>query len=94
MRVPEISRFFDLTIRMFAEPGGPHHVPHFHVIYQDFEAIFRVEPVAMIAGAMPVRQSRLVQAWATLHRAELRANWARLCLGKSPSPIEPLRLHP
>jgi hypothetical protein len=79
---------------MFAEAGGSHHVPHFHVVYQDFESIFRIDPVAMIAGAMPVRQARLVHTWASLHHAELRANWARLCLGESPSPIEPLRLRP
>jgi hypothetical protein len=28
--VPEISRFFGIVIRMFAEPGAPHHTPHFH----------------------------------------------------------------
>jgi hypothetical protein len=37
--LPEICRFFGIVIRMFAEPGGPHHRPHFHAYYQDSVAI-------------------------------------------------------
>ncbi|MBI2835065.1 MAG: DUF4160 domain-containing protein [Acidobacteria bacterium] len=33
--MPEISRFFGIVIRMFAEPTTPHHRPHFHAFYQD-----------------------------------------------------------
>ena len=33
--MPEIARFFGITIRMYAEPGAPHHRPHFHAYYQD-----------------------------------------------------------
>jgi hypothetical protein len=33
--VPELSRFFGIIIRMFAEVGAQHHVPHFHAYYQD-----------------------------------------------------------
>lgn len=28
--VPELSRFFGIIIRMFAEAGSPHHGAHFH----------------------------------------------------------------
>ena len=28
--MPEISRFFGIVIRMFAEPEAQHHLPHFH----------------------------------------------------------------
>ena len=28
--MPEIARFFGIIIRMYAEAGGPHHLPHFH----------------------------------------------------------------
>lgn len=94
MHVPELSRFFGITIRMFAEARGSHHTPHFHAVYQGHEAYFQIDPVELIGGSIPARQARLVQAWAALHQAELRANWARLCLGESPSPIEPLRVRP
>jgi hypothetical protein len=37
--MPEISRFFGIIIRMFAEPEVQHHVPHFHAHYQEFAAL-------------------------------------------------------
>ncbi|HJX11408.1 MAG TPA: DUF4160 domain-containing protein, partial [Candidatus Binatia bacterium] len=84
-------RFFGIVIRMFAEVGGQHHVPHFHAYYQDEVGIFSLDPVELIAGALPKRQRRLVEAWAELHVVELRADWDRLQQGRSPLPIEPLK---
>lgn len=31
--MPELSRFFGIIIRMYAEFGAPHHEPHFHAYY-------------------------------------------------------------
>ncbi|MBI2926812.1 MAG: DUF4160 domain-containing protein [Verrucomicrobia bacterium] len=75
---------------MYAEPDAPHHSPHFHAYYQDSTAVFGIEPVELIAGAMPRRQQRLIEAWAELHEAELLVNWLRLQKGQRPLPIEPL----
>jgi hypothetical protein len=88
--VPELSRFFGIVIRMFAEAGGPHHLPHFHAYYQDQAAVFGIEPVHLLAGSLATRQRRLVEAWAELHQAELLADWNRLQAGQRPVPIEPL----
>lgn len=57
---------------MFAEAGAPHQVPHFHAYYQDEVGIFSIDPVELIAGSLPRRQRRLVEAWAELHQEELR----------------------
>jgi hypothetical protein len=76
---------------MFAEVGAPHHVPHFHAYYEEEVGIFSVDPVEMIAGSLPRRQQRLVEAWAELHQNELMADWDTLQQGKPPRPIEPLR---
>ena len=76
---------------MFAEAGAPHHVAHFHAYYQDEVGIFGMDPVEMIAGSLPRRQRRLVEAWAELHQPELRADWQRLQEGQKPTPIEPLK---
>jgi hypothetical protein len=76
--VPELSRFFGIIIRMFTETGSPHHVAHFHAYYQDHIGIFSVDPVELIAGALPPRQRRFVEAWAELHQAELTVDWRRL----------------
>lgn len=89
--MPEIARFFGIVIRMYAEAGGVHHLAHFHAQYQDFGAIFSIEPVQLIAGTMPGRQQRLVEAWAELHPEELLADWRLLASGHLPEPIDPLR---
>ncbi|HKR00405.1 MAG TPA: DUF4160 domain-containing protein [Pyrinomonadaceae bacterium] len=89
--MPELSRFFGIIIRMYAELGAPHHQPHFHAYYQDDVAIFNIDPVDLMAGSLPRRQQRLVAAWAELHHEELLADWERLQTGRTPLPIEPLK---
>lgn len=86
----EISRFFGIIIRMYWEIGAPHHSPHFHAYYQDEVAIYGLDPVELMAGSLPRRQRRLVEAWAELHQPELMDGWERLQDGGSPLPIQPL----
>lgn len=88
--MPELSRFFGIIIRMFAEVGGPHHVPHFHAYYQDEVGIYSLDPIELMAGSLPKRQQRLVEAWAELHQSELRKDWQLLQEGHKPLPIQPL----
>lgn len=87
----ELSRFFGIIIRMFAEHGGKHHIPHFHAVYQEYEAVFTINPVERLSGSMPSRQQRLVEAWAEIHQKELQAAWQSLDGGQHPASIEPLR---
>jgi hypothetical protein len=89
--VPELSRFFGIIIRMYWEAAAPHHAAHFHAYYQAEAAVYSIEPVELIAGSLPRRQQRLVEAWAELHQDELAADWERLQTGQRPLPIEPLR---
>ena len=89
--MPELSRFFGIIIRMYAEFGAPHHAPHFHAYYQDDVAIYGIETLEPIAGSLPRRQQRLVEAWAELHQEELLADWQRLQEGRKPNPIDPLK---
>jgi hypothetical protein len=76
---------------MYAEVNAPHHQSHFHSYYQDEVAIYGLDPVELIAGSLPRRQQRLVEAWAELHQTELLADWNRLQSGERPIPIEPLK---
>jgi hypothetical protein len=76
---------------MFVEAGARHHVAHFHAYCQDEIGVFSIDPVEMIAGSLPRRQTRLVEAWAELHQAELRADWDRLQEGLPAAAIEPLK---
>ena len=89
--MPELSRFFGIIVRMYWEANAPHHRPHFHAYYQDDVAIYAIDQVELIAGALPRRQQRLVEAWAELHQEELRKDWERLQEGQKPLPIDPLR---
>lgn len=72
--MPEISRFFGIIVRMYAEAGEQDHRPHFHAYYQDDVAIFGIDAIEALAGSLPRRQQRLVEAWAELHQEELAEN--------------------
>lgn len=89
--MPEISRFFGIVVRMFAEPGGPHHRPHFHAWYQEHSVVIVVDRIEVLGGDMPRRQLRLIEAWAEIHREELLDDWTRLAAGRPPFKIDPLR---
>jgi hypothetical protein len=42
----------------------------------------------IIAGSLPRKQQRLVEAWAELHQEELMADWNLLIAGPSVEPIK------
>ena len=46
--MPEITCFFGIIVRMFAEPGASHHEPHFHVYYQNHAAVYGIAPIILI----------------------------------------------
>lgn len=89
--MPELSRFLGIIIRMFVEAGERHNIPHFHAYYQNDVAVFSIQPVELIAGNLPRRQLRFVEAWAELHQQELNNDWNLLQSGHLPVPIEPLK---
>ena len=85
--MPVISTFFGIVIRMFYREHG---VPHFHAEYQGQQATFTFDGV-ILAGALRSRTAvRLVQEWATAHRADLDANWHRIASGEPLERIAPL----
>jgi hypothetical protein len=89
--LPEIARFFGIIIRMYAEAGAPHHRPHFHAYYQNHVAIYGIDTIELASGGLPLKQQRLVEAWAELHQDELTENWKRLQSGQLPYKIVPLK---
>ena len=60
--MPELSRFFGVIVRMYIKFNAPHHTPYFHAYYQDHVAAYSIDPIELIAGALPRRQHRLVEA--------------------------------
>ena len=88
--MPELSRFYGLILRMFSEPGAAHHLPHFRVYFKEHTAVYSINPVALLAGYLPQRQQRLVEAWGEIHQDELQKDWDRLIDGRAIIPIKPL----
>lgn len=85
--MPELCRFYGIIIRMYFMDHNP---PHFHAEYQGQRAEFDIRTLELIAGSLPGRARALVLEWASMHRAELLANWNRAVEGEPPSPIDPL----
>ena len=88
--MPEISRFLGIIISMYWEAGDPHAVSHFHVRYGEFRAAYGIDPIVQLAGALPIRQQRLVEAWAELYQEQLEENWRLVEQGKKPFKIQSL----
>lgn len=86
-RMPEISRFFGIVIRMYFFDHDP---PHFHADLGDARAQLRIDPVGLLDGDIPPRTLALVVEWAKLHRDELLENWRRLHSDEPPQRIAPL----
>ncbi len=88
--MPIISMFYGIIINMYLLDNKQHHSPHIHARYAEFEGVFEIESGEFIAGELPRKQTRLVQAWIELHRDELMADWHIALSGQLPYKIEPL----
>lgn len=85
--MPELSRFYGITIRMYFREHGP---PHFHAMYGAEEALVRIDDLAILKGRLSPRARGLVVEWASLHQAELRRAWERVRRHEAPGTIAPL----
>ena len=89
--MPVISIFSGVVIRMYYFDTSQHSVPHIHAQYAEDSAVFSIEDGNVLAGSLPPRQTRLVQAWIELRRESLAADWILAVNGATLSAIEPLR---
>jgi hypothetical protein len=88
--MPIISMFYGIIIRMYLLDDRQHNLPHLHAKYAEFEASIGLGNGEILAGDLPHKQLRLVQAWIELHRDELMADWELAVSGENPYKIEPL----
>jgi hypothetical protein len=88
--MPVISMFYGIIIRLYLLEHRHHNLPHIHAKYGEFEAAIRIDDGELLAGELPRKQLRLVQAWIELHRDELMADWELAADGQSPYKIAPL----
>lgn len=85
--MPEISRFLGIVIAMYY---ADHNPPHFHAKYGEHEALIDIETGALLDGTLPKRALALVLEWHTMHREDLRKEWALAEARKPLFSIEPL----
>ena len=85
--MPSISMFFGIIIYMY---WSDHEPPHFHAVYQGEDASFDFEG-NLLEGDLPVRQKKLIAAWAEIHHEELAANWELAKQDAALFNIDPLR---
>lgn len=84
--MPEISRFFGITVRMYHDDHGP---PHFHAVYAGHKIKVDIH-TGSTRGHFPPRALRLLMEWYHLHRAELAEDWALAAADRPLKRIEPL----
>jgi hypothetical protein len=89
--MPVISSFYGIVVRMYFFDNKQHAKPHIHVEYGEFSAVFSIEDGSTLAGELPSRQRRLVQAWIELRREDLMADWNLAVNGAILFSIDPLR---
>jgi hypothetical protein len=88
--MPILSMFYGIIIRMYLIDNDNHHLPHIHAKYAEFEASLSIADADLLAGNLPRKQMRLVQAWIELHRDALMADWELAVSGELPYKIPPL----
>ena len=88
--MPIISMFYGIIIRLYLIDNQHHTLPHIHAKYAEFEASIGIEDGEILAGKLPRKQLRLVQAWIELHPDELLADWELSNSGEQPYKITPL----
>jgi len=88
--MPTISMFYGIIIRMYYSPKE-HPPPHFHVYYAEYKATVDIRLCEIIQSDLPKKQTKLVLAWAEIHKDELMADWELIMNNEEPFKIKPLQ---
>jgi hypothetical protein len=89
--VPTISMFYGILVAIFFEDSDRHNLPHIHVRYAGQKASIAIEDGRILAGSIPSKQLKMVQAWIEIHKDELFADWELALAGEQPFKIAPLQ---
>ena len=85
--MPELSRFLGMVISIYFDDHNP---PHFHVGYNEDEALISIDDLSVLKGNLPPRVMGLAMEWARLHQAELLENWNMIQADGKYFKVEPL----
>jgi hypothetical protein len=88
--MPELSRFYNIAIKMIFSDSGQHSKPHIHAYYNEYEASIGIDG-DLLAGALPTKQLKLVEAWLAIHEDELYTAWNKAVRNEHFGKIAPLQ---
>lgn len=85
--MPLICRFYGIRIYMYYDEHNP---PHFHAVYNKFQAQIEISSGRVMRGKLPGRALKFIREWKSLHQKELLENWNRAQQAEKPQRIQPL----
>lgn len=85
--MPEIALFYGIRVTMYYDDHMP---PHFHAEYNGQKVLVDILNARIYRGAFPVRQLKMILAWAVIHQDELMQNWELAKNREALNPIAPL----
>ena len=85
--MPELSRFYGISIRMYFADHAP---PHFHALYGEEEVVIDIRRLAIIRGNFSPLAFGLLMEWASIHQDDLLAAWDQAVKAQAPMKIAPL----
>ena len=83
--------FYGIIISMYYLDTKQHNLPHIHVAYADFSAVFSLPDGELLDGNLPNNKTKLVLAWIELRQEELMADWRLAVTGNKVFKIDPLK---
>jgi len=83
--------FYGILVAILYEDNDRHHLAHIHIRYSGMKASIAIEDGRVLAGEIPAKQLKMVQAWIEIHRDELFADWELAISGEEPYRIAPLQ---
>lgn len=81
--MPEISRFYDIIIKMFFKPKE-HDPSHIHALYGEYVGVFDLHTMVMTEGDLPGKAQELVKEWLSNNQKDLLEMWDSQKLRKLP----------
>lgn len=88
--MPTLSIFFGIIVRMYAESGAQHNLPHIHAECQGQKIVVSLNG-EVLEGDFPNTKLHMLLSWVAIHKEDLEANWTLLSAGDQFFRIEPLR---
>ena len=88
--MPKLCEFYGIKIFMYWDDKDQHKLPHFHAIYNEHQAVFKLNGEKII-GKFPKTASRLVRSWALVNYEILTYAWMEALKNKPLPKIKGLK---